>query len=420
MKRKALSGLFCAAVALWTALPAAFAQDGELRQIDPSELRQLNDKQAASKLSHMPLLAKPLTTNVPAQLPTWIYSIKAYDENTYSGQIVGRSPFLRGKVTTTVPVVLIPVKIAINQGASTFVYDPLGADPGCLGAGNTAVGLTQQSPIFNPHTFSMGGNNPSPVFVGNTTYPDAHLRASFWSVIGGTSASAYHLALSVTMAAEQILTYTVPSSGDATAEVYRIGGTQCGTNTTNPNIAASLAVVNINVIDPQLQTIIANLGLGPGQFPLFLIYYTVISDGDATNLNNCCILGYHNALGNPGQTYGISEYDIGTVFANSDDISTLSHEVEEWIFDPTAVNPTPPWGNIGQVSGCQSNLEVADPLSGTPFPSVTMPNGVTYHPQESAFFSWFYSSTSLGVNGVYSGNGTFTGNAKPCPPGGTN
>jgi hypothetical protein len=42
-------------------------------------------------------------------------------------------------------------------------------------------------------------------------------------------------------------------------------------------------------------------------------------------------------------------------------------------------------------------------------------NGKTYHLQEIAFFSWFYhSSPSLGVNGWFSSNGTFTTSAPPC------
>ncbi len=68
----------------------------------------------------------------------------------------------------------------------------------------------------------------------------------------------------------------------------------------------------------------------------------------------------------------------------------------EWQNDPSTVNPTPAWGHIGQVTGCQSNLEVGDPLSGT---STTIKlGGFTYHPQELAFFSWFYhQKPSLGV-----------------------
>ena len=83
--------------------------------------------------------------------------------------------------------------------------------------------------------------------------------------------------------------------------------------------------------------------------------------------------------------------------------------------DPLGTNPTPAWGNIGQVQGCQNNLEVGDPLSGTFFPPVTM-NNFTYNPQELAFYSWFYRQTpSIGSGGVYSNNGTFTAGPPACP-----
>ena len=81
--------------------------------------------------------------------------------------------------------------------------------------------------------------------------------------------------------------------------------------------------------------------------------------------------------------------------------------------DPFGNNPTKPWGNIGQVSGCQDNLEVGDPLTGTAITDTL--NGKKYHLQELAFFSWFYhSSPSLGVNGWFSSNGTFRTSAAPC------
>ena len=68
---------------------------------------------------------------------------------------------------------------------------------------------------------------------------------------------------------------------------------------------------------------------------------------------------------------------------------------------------------IGQVSGCQTNFEVGDPLSGTTFADTV--GSFTYHPQELAFFSWFYhSSPSLGVNGWYSNQGKFTASATKC------
>jgi hypothetical protein len=89
--------------------------------------------------------------------------------------------------------------------------------------------------------------------------------------------------------------------------------------------------------------------------------------------------------------------------------------------DPSGVNSVnPAWGNIGQVGGCQGNFEVGDPLSGTLAPAVSL-NGFTYDFQELAFFSWFYrDSPSQGAGGKFSSNGTFSGSAQPCPPGGTN
>jgi hypothetical protein len=82
--------------------------------------------------------------------------------------------------------------------------------------------------------------------------------------------------------------------------------------------------------------------------------------------------------------------------------------------DPIGNNPTPSWGHIGQQSGCQNNLEVADPLTGTLF-EILAPH-FTYHVQDLAFKSWFHGDTpSVGVNGWYSLFGTFRSAARPCP-----
>src|SRR5258706_11667300 len=99
----------------------------------------------------------------------------------------------------------------------------------------------------------------------------------------------------------------------------------------------------------------------------------------------------------------------------------MAHEVGEWMHDPIGTNPVPSWGHIGQQGGCQGNLEVGDPLSGTLFPNTLMPNGYSYHSQEMAFFSWFLGSPSLAAGGKFSNNGTFVGQARtPCGAPGTN
>lgn len=108
-------------------------------------------------------------------------------------------------------------------------------------------------------------------------------------------------------------------------------------------------------------------------------------------------------------------YDTSQSSPSSKDVTVLSHEIAEWYDDPLVNNATPLWGHIGQVDGCQGNLEVGDPLTGSPSFEIEMPNGFTYHPQETAFFSWFYNQvSSLGINGSYSSGGTFTSPAELC------
>jgi len=135
-----------------------------------------------------------------------------------------------------------------------------------------------------------------------------------------------------------------------------------------------------------------------------------------TNIFDCCFIGYHGISGLAIQTYSPFDFDSTGLFSPAiEDTGVMAHEVGEWMNDPFGNNATPPWGHIGQQSGCQNNLEVGDPLTGTGVPPVVMPNGFTYHLQELAFFSWFYGAPSIGVNGWFSNNGTFLTDAgAPC------
>ena len=156
-------------------------------------------------------------------------------------------------------------------------------------------------------------------------------------------------------------------------------------------------------------------GGGPTSFPIILLYNVVLADPFVSGTSdNCCILGYHNVFASPSQTYGVMDYDSSAAFApGTADISPSSHEIDEWVNDPLGNNGTPAWGNIGQVSGCQNNFEVGDPLSGTLFPSVVL-SGFTYHTQELAFFSWFYGSPSIATGtSDFSNHDTFGTDAVP-------
>jgi hypothetical protein len=200
------------------------------------------------------------------------------------------------------------------------------------------------------------------------------------------------------------LTVNVPAGSAA------FGSMGCG----NGNFGAIEIGYWDNLVQNTLLPNMAAQGLTLKDFPLFLFGNVVMYD---TVTSNCCILGYHNAKGSGStfQSYGNSMYDSGDIFPFSpSDVSIMTHEVGEWMDDPNVVNITKPWGNIGQVKGCQANLEVGDPLTGT---SLTRSlNGKTYHLQELAFYSWFFhQNPSQGVNGWFSNKGTFTIDANPCP-----
>lgn len=346
-------------------------------------------------------------------IPVYSYSVTSSRNGShYTGQIVGANPV--GGGSNTVPTYLIPVKLVFKYSSTTsYVFDPMGNDAGCLGNNNNALTLTQYSPIFQNYPFSLTGSGDD-----STQYADHFNRANFWTKV--TNPSGFRTLLSPVTEPEQTVNLTASNGFLSNASVYSAGG-QCGSNTGNTNLPGYLGVVNINTWDPIAQSLIKTLGIPNNAFPVFLFYNAVLSQGRASNLNNCCILGYHNAVGSPVQTYAVAEFEgrNQSLFTGVADVSTLSHEINEWMQDPGGNNATPAWGGIGQVSGCQSNYEVGDPLSGKLLPAVTS-NGFSYHLQELAYFSWFFGGPSVAVNGGYSNGGTFTGAAKTCPPGGSN
>lgn len=173
---------------------------------------------------------------------------------------------------------------------------------------------------------------------------------------------------------------------------------------------APIGEVDINFFDSQAQNLRTTLGVPATSFPLFLDYNTFLTSNES-----CCILGYHSATSS-NQTHVFAAYSDPGIFtaAGIRDIHALSHEVGEWMDDPFGNNIVPAWGNVGQVSGCQNNLEVGDPVTGIAF-TVTL-NGFTYHPEDLVFLPWFSrQSPSSSVNGWFTFLNTFSSPAAACP-----
>jgi len=140
-----------------------------------------------------------------------------------------------------------------------------------------------------------------------------------------------------------------------------------------------------------------------------------MSVGQPTNLNKCCVLGFHGATGTPIQTYSPIDFDTSGLFGPTvHDTSIAAHEVGEWEWTTRS-------GTILHLpGGTPARLADAKTISKwvilcrapTSHPSKGA-NGFTYHLQELAFFSWFYGAPSIAVNNWFSDNNTFTTDAGP-------
>lgn len=348
-------------------------------------------------------------------LPMWDFTTTASrDGKTYTGTMVGRSPFFHGARTTNIDAVLIPLRITIraaNGFQETFDASQPTTPPTCLptlpNETATALSLTLGSPLLMATSFNMNG-----VDEGSAQYIDAYQRANFQSVVSPTG-DRYHTALNLTKVASAF-SITLNSPVGAIAQA------RCG----------DIGVIDFKTFDPRMQssilpTLTAQGVINSTVLPIFLMSNVVMTQTQLPSQQNplgfdCCVLGYHSGKGSPPnvQLYAVANFDSSgnfTVDHSTLDVYFLSHEIAELIDDPIVPPPgvatVPPWRHLPEVSLCQSDLEVADPLTIVPFAPVTMPNGVSYHLSEFAYFSWFFGGPSIAPGGAFSNQDSLTADA---------
>jgi hypothetical protein len=326
-------------------------------------------------------------------VPYWEHTITSpLDGQTYTMSMVGPNPYDSTTWTTsnsTVTYVPIILRVTING----VVYDP--TQPAC----NDTVPVANRffaSPLFADATYNSNGTPVTGQFAS------AFQQANFWSTVGGSS---YGVDLVYSQASPIVVDVSLNGRN------YNL--------TCSNGKAINLGAIDINSFDSALQSVIAQYST-PDQLPIVLTYNIV-----ETYNGQCCVLGYHNAIPVTGgvQTYATGAYVDKGIFTNMADVAVWTHEIGEWLDDPFVQamvagggsdGLTPSWGNIGQVSGCQNNLEVGDPLTGT-VATIGDPNtGFNYHVQDLAFKDWFYRTPSEGTGGSYSFFGSFTSAAPPC------
>lgn len=316
-------------------------------------------------------------------IPYFTGSVKSpLNGQTYNYQIAGKDP-TKSNRTTALKYVPIVVRVHFSDGT---VLDP--TKPGC------GDKVSVQNRFFKGPNFVATPLISNGVNIGKVQVNDGFQRAEFWTTLKGSS---YHTVLKPATAAV-IVDYTAPSTAK----------TVTGVCADKPKVSHRIGEIDINAYDTEV-TNLATQYATPTQIPVVLSYNVFETEG------GCCILGYHSAFGRGSgtQVYAVGAYnDAGIFSAPIEDIHAWTHEIGELINDPFINNGTPTWGHVGQVSGCQNNLEVGDPLTGTAF-TLTY-NGFTYHPQELAFFDWFFRTPSSGTGGLYSFAGTFTQSQGAC------
>src|SRR5215469_470077 len=415
MVRRSTLSFVCVVTALVVVASATF---GQQQQVLPRQ----NPFLTATPLPNAAAVSTDQANKGP-KLPVFTYTvISSRDGNTYTGTIVGASPFSDSQGMVNVPTQIVPIIIVTNSvfagvdkrgnvltapGVTTF--DPTVPDTSCLTAPNDdPLTLVQQSPIIGTADFTFGG-----IDVGTTQATNAFQRANFFSLLThGSQGNSNNIVYQVLLDPVKTLSAVVINIPAASGVAYpsaAFGGCRTGKN----------AIIDLGVLTTDLVNGLPGLasqGVNPSTFPIFLVHNIVECEGTGCAKlapgTACCVLGFHRASGM--QTFGHVDFDTSDIFVSPvPDVSVMSHEVGEWMNDPFGHNPVPAWGHIGQQPGCQGNLEVGDPLSGTLAPPIVMPNGFTYHMQELAFFSWFYGAPSLGVNGWFSDDGTFLQDAGP-------
>ena len=413
MDRKLMVVALCGLAALSAAASAAFGQEAQKAapRLNVLHAKKVAREDAAADVRNS--VAAGSASRTP-QLPLFLYDVQSdRDNNNYTGVIVGANPFTPGgNKDTHVKTFIIPIVLTVNTVGASFdpqtgiittapgvtVFDPTQNDNNCLSApNNNPLQLFRHAPNFDSYDFSIGG-----VDVGHTQYTDALQRAEFWNVL--KDRDDYHT-LFDPIVMKPAISINIPADFGTTLPPSAFPA--CG----------PFGIIDINFFDEFLNTNVLPAlqpEVNAGNIPFFLLYNTVLAS-PVTDLGTCCILGYHgtsNFL--PLQAYSPLDFDTTGLFgAGQGDTNTLSHEAAEFLNDPFGDNPTPAWGHTGQVAGCQNNLEVGDPLSGTNFSPIGGRNGFTYHLQELAFFSWFFTSQSDGIHGWFSTNGTFLTDAGP-------
>ena len=305
-----------------------------------------------------------------------------YGGQTYPYTMVGYQP-TSGK-STSVRAVIIPLRMRFQFFEQDATFEP-----------DIAVNNILASPMFNDAVFPNG--------VGQ--FGDQLQRATFWNKMDPQHR--WHVRMSKPRVAKTVDVLVEPDIGELI-------------DTGDPTFPF-LGNIRFGAMDSIIHTILQFADVQPDEVPIF-VTYNVFADA----------LGYHDAFTTVGKggkealqtliyTSWLEQEIVGDLLA---DVSTINHELAEWLNDPYVNNVVPVWLYPPLNVTCSFNnlLEVGDPQGNGPqfflFPTVPIPlNGFTYHLQDIVMLPWFTGEVpSSAQNGWYDFPGTtqITTPFQPC------
>jgi hypothetical protein len=322
---------------------------------------------------------------------------------TYPYTMVGQNP--KARQTTVVPTTYVPMSFFfdefVDQNGNNITID------------TTAITKEiKNSPLFENSSYA----------TGNTQFEDAVMRAEFYPLFNKNGDNDGDDNYHVLLGTPQTLTPVTIEVPVGSSVLYEDGN------------GTFFAVIDINFINSQLNTLTQTEGISVQSIPIFLTRNAVYGDFLNGMWIDCCIGGYHGAFEVNStaskifvQTFAFStslDSDVAdAIFGDPgvfSDVNALSHELGETFNDPFTNNATPNYQLPGAPAGtCQNILEVGDVVENlTPdYTDVTV-DGFTYHPQTLGLLQWFEGiSPSNAINGDYSfpDSTRLTAPFTPCP-----
>jgi hypothetical protein len=281
--------------------------------------------------------------------------------------MIGTDPHAR-TATTTVPVILVPLRLTFSDGTT---FD-----------GTDRVGTVSSSPLFQTAPFD----------TGNTQYADAMQRFSLWGKLPSGGGN-YHVMLG-SPTVRPTISLSVPASAG--------------------HVEGPEGIVDLSFFAGRLSTLTADAS--PSALLVLLLDDVAISAPGV----GCCVLGLHSTVlrGGTAAPFALATYLTHDAVRvdGVEDVYALSHELVETIADPFVDNSAPSWAQPGP-GGCGGRLlEVADPVELLPTSAFTVTLGpTTYHLTDVAALSWFTRRTpSQAFGGRYSYAGLLTNPSSHC------